>query len=689
MPKTGLGAPTFLAYSSPTGIAIVEPGKNLDGAQLRENWLLAGFAGAQGWTEWDSPWAAFLQHRPRRVRLDTNGVRLEFHGEAGFLALMPLYGYYKPPQKGREYLSRHGLKDKDLRSWSWPAGLHRDPLTRLRYWAGATRRFPLDAQETVLVDRGRDAVTLHEHFTWLEIPDDWGTHPVRVAPVSPTLGLALMKDQSFPVEFSRPPFDYEIPTPYGPFFGVQDVDAYDMTFHVLQYVNETEAPVSPLPTNAPPVVREALDRLQNVARAKFPSPDRYEHDHGGMKNFCWAILGDQWYARAIPYYDERTRRNALESLRHYVRDEVLVPERYRQREFPEGSGHTYLVLEGPGIGSFGALGDAGKIAADVLETIWAYAHYTGDHAVVRERWPLIRKLFTTAAQTRWVGFGRDEIAELGDEAPPAIAFARLAYLAGDLDAYRYACGIVARELTVAYVKQRGAEWFRRQQPWHSMESMDEDVRLTNLWGDLAGWQIDGPHFPRVTGERQYANRWVRFQDLDLARFYRDNLHDDIAREMRQVLDRWPAERRHRDDSHILPSLVRLNGFLLDASPGELATLGTPEQFTGPPSGIIASCIALIRSVQPPRFVRLIPGAPPAEPVLGLNRDVPGPNPFLVQHVVAGTRTSPEWPRITWWGWKTPTGAPWNFGAVRTGDQPVPQGVATEPLGWNTVEIRAE
>jgi len=58
-----------------------------------------------------------------------------------------------------------------------------------------------------------------------------------------------------------------------------------------------------------------------------------------------------------------------------------------------------------------------------------------------------------------------------------------------------------------YVKQRGADYFRKNQPWHSMELMDDEVYLTNLWDDVAGWQIEGPNYPRQASERQYNNRW--------------------------------------------------------------------------------------------------------------------------------------------------------------------------------------
>lgn len=682
--EVGLGGPAFLAYSSPTGIALVQPGGTIDGAQMRENWVLAGFAGSPGWVHWDSPWATFLQRRPIRIQLGTNGVHARFAGAAGAFALMPLYGYYKPPGEGASFLAPLGIQEKDLKTWEWRIAVARDPLTRLRYWAGATRAFPVRSEDTVVVDPSRDEVTVRERFEYLEVPDEWQTPGIRIAPVSPTLGLALTKGQAFPVRFDRAPMDFDLPTPYGPYFGVPGAEGYAMTFPVLRYLHETEAPALPVPPDAPAVVAAALKRLQDTARAKFPDGLRYRYDHGGLENFCWAILGDQWYAKALPYYDAVTRSNAVAALGRYFREDVLVEERFVEREFPRGSGRRYLLLEGPGIGSWGVLGDAGKFSANLLQTLWAYAHFTGDHALIRERWPLIRRLFTTGAQIRWVGFGRDEIAELGDEAPPAAAFARLAYLAGDRDAYAYGCGVFARELVHHYVKQRGARWFREQQPWHSMEVIDEEVFLTNLWGDLAGWQMDGPRYPETTGERQFRNRWVRFQDLDVARFYRDHLRADVRQELSALAGQGEERRRFTDDSHILPSLVRLHSFLLQAAVTNLAAMASPEDFAGPPSGVIASSLAMVRAAQTPRYERLIPAAPPLDPVPGVVRDVPGPNPHLVQKVVF-----PEgrggWPRLVWWGWTTPTGAPWSFGEVRAGSTEAPGPVRTEPVSWNTLE----
>ena len=701
--STGLGGPTFLAYSSPTGIATLRPGDVVNGSELRENWLLACFPGASGWTNWDSPWAVFLQRRPARVQFNTNGVELQFVGPAAHFAMMPLYGYYKPPQmdhefkdpsvdgKSGKFMSRDsgsagGMKRPKLLTWEWPLAVARDPLTRLRYWAGATRCFPVRCEDTLRVDQGRGSVTIRQRFDWLDIPDEWGTRPIRIAPVSPTLGLALKQGPRFPVEFSAAPFDFEIPTPYGPFHGVPDADGYDMTFPVLRYVNETEAAALPVSSNAPPIVVAALQRLRAVARERFPGTGRFQPDHGGPGNLSWSVMGDSWYAKALPYLDDVTRSNAVVVLRRYLREEVLVPGRFVEREFPAGSGLKYRILEGPGIGPWTTLDDAGKFSANLLETVWAYAHFTGDHALVRERWSLIRRLFTTAAQTRWVGFGRDQIAEPGDEASAALAFARLAYLAGDLDAYAFGCAEFARELVQLHVRQCGAPWFRAQQPWHSMEPIDTDVFLTNLWGDVAGWQMDGPRYPAATGGRQFENRWVRFQNLDVARFCREHLQAEVRSEFVALEGRWEPNRRFTDDSRMRPSWVRLESLLLGAAPERLATIATPDQFQGPPSGVVASCLAVLRAAQAPRFERLIPAGPPSAFVLGLERDVPGPNTHLVQSLSSGSEQTPGWPRITWWGWQTPSGQRWNFGEVQAGDVAAARlASATKiPLNWNSV-----
>ncbi len=684
---SGLGPPSHLAFITHSGPRPFKNGQPLDAGEMDECWVLVWYAGAKGWTNWDSPWAVFLQHKPVTMKLDATGLHLEFPQAAGDVVLLPLYGYDKAPLEGKDFLAAHGLPGRKIKTWKWADFIPREPLMRVRYWASVLREFPVYCEDSFSVDRARDTVTIRQRFQWLSIEDDWHTKHLKLAPVSPPLAQATM-DQQFPVRFSKPVADLDLPTPYGPYMGVEGVDQFDATFHVLQYVNETEATELP-PANAPPVVQAALERLRQTARQKFPRPDSYKYDHGDLGNFCWAIMGDLWYAKALPYYDPATRTNALASLRRYFHDDVLVANRFKLREYPNGSGHTYAILEGPGIGSWGVLGDAGKFSANMLETLWAYAHFTGDWELLKERWDLVKKLFTTPAETRWAGFGRDAIAEMGDEAAPCLAMARMAYKVGDLDMYNYACYMFARELVHHYLKQRGAGYFRRHQPWHTMEAMDEEVYLTNLWGDTAGWQIDGPHYP-ANGDRQHRNRWVRFKNEDVGRFYRDYLREDVRRELDLLQQRWEPKRRYQNDSHIMPSLVQLRSLLLNETPDELAKVATPEQFTGPPSGVIASCVSILRTSHPTRYKRLIPKGAASPFVAGLEREVAGPNVYLVQAVQSTVedktaKTSRAiWPLMSWGRtWRTPTGQRWTFGQVQPVREGAPAGVQVIPLNWNS------
>ena len=690
MKDVGLGGPTLAAYASAGTPRIVKAPGPLDTAAMSECWVLVWFAGAAGWTDWDSPWVVYLQQRPSAMRLDDAGLACRFDSPAGYAVLMPLYGYYKPPQKGKQFLEAHGLASRNIKTWEWAAGLPADVLTRVQYWANVSRRFPIYCDDTFSVDRQRDTVTIRQRFTWVAIADDWKTPPLKLAPISPVLALASM-DGRFPVTYSGRLADPQMFTPYGPYMGIEKADTVDATFHVLGYVNEAEG-YDPPPADAGPTVQAALDRLRAAARQKFRSPDKYEYDHGGLANFRWAAMGDLWYAKGMPYYDEATRAVAARSLAKYFRDDVLVGDRFKEREYPEDSGRTYYVLEGPGIGSRGVLGDAGKFSTDLLETVWAYAHFTGDWDLVAERWPLVRKLFCTPAETRWATFGRSAVAEMGDEAPPCLAAARLAYRVGDMDMYGYACYVFARELAHHWVKQRGAPYYRARQPWHSLESMPEEVYLTSLQGDLAAWQIDGPAYPQGPGEKQYANRWVRFKSEDVGRFYRDYLLEDVRKELDLLTERWEPERRFVNDPHVMPSLVQLRSLLLNEPPADLAKVATPETFGGPASGVIASCIAVLRTSHPTRRDRLIPAADPTPFVVGIEREVAGPNTHLCQALQWTAREPgardlrPVWPLVTWWGWKTPSGHQWTFGQVTPNPQGVPLDVQAVPLNWNTQAI---
>ena len=638
----GLSAPTFLAWATMNGPRTFKRGERFAVTNMAENWVLVWWAGAEGWTDWDSPWVVYLQHQPEAIRLDADGLHLEFPRSAGDVVLLPLYGYDKPPQESRDFRAKHGLPQPKVKvkTWEWSKALTRDPLTRIRYWASATREFPVHCEDSFSVDRARDSVTIRSRFRWRSIDDDWKTRHIKLAPLSPVLAHAA-KLGGFPAQLSGRWFDLEMPTPYGPYMAIEGVNEFDATFSVLQYVNEAGA-FSPPATNAHPIVHLALDKLRGVAARTFQAGVSEGHESA------------RWIASALPHFDEVTRSNALAGLR---------------KTFHEAATQS-------NVNEFGSL--------------WTYAHHTGDWELVKERWPSMKKLFVTPTRTRWAGFGSAGTAAIGDEAAHCAAFARLAYRAGDMDAYNYGCYIFARQLTLLFLKQRGADYFRQHQPWHSLEFMDEEVFLANLDTSVVGWRIDGPNYPAKADEQLFNHRWARFNDWDVARFYREYLKEDARRELNWLQHRWPPERRWLADSNGVPSLVQLRSLLLNEAPAELAAVTTPDRLSGSPSGQIANCLSILQSSQPTRYQRLIPSGEPSPFVTGLEREVSGLNTDLLVSIQGfdpkDLNNSPAWPRLTWPQWKTPTGAAWTFGHIRPGHDGTPRAARVVPINWNTRAI---
>ena len=677
----GVGGPQHLAMPMRAGIRMIHGGHSAHGPDMSEAWLLVWFNGAEGWTHWDVPWLVILQHRPERVSLG-EGLKMTFASAAGHIALMPLHGFRK--------LSLSETAD-------WQHGLPGGVLARCRWWASALREFPYAVTEEAAVDFSQDAVLMRSHYEYISIRDDWDTRRQRFAPLSPVLGLAYLGG-NFPMSVSEKVHDPDIFTPYGPYLGVVG-DSHTVRFNVAQYIHETEKQQQPT-GSAHPAVKLALEQIRKRMSDKFRKDDMGQvWDHGGPNNYCWQVMGDRWYAKALAYTPEPARGHAIASLRQYFSEFVLQEDRYRPFR-------DKLLLVGPGIGTWGGYDDAGKFSSNLLETLWCYAHYTGDWEPIRRRWPMIRRLLVTPAESSWRSFGRVAIAEMGDEAAPCLAMARMAYRVGDRDTFVYASYLFARELIHHYVKCKPqcAEYFRNNQPWHSAEEMPREVYLTNLWGDVAGWQIDGPTYPAETGERQYSNRWVRFSNEDVARFHRDVLADEMHAEMDLLLSRPDCPyKAGKSTAHIAPSIEQLRSLLLNEDVDRLAAVSPMDEAKiGRPADAISYYMSFARLGAPTTYERLIPPDQPATAfVIGLERETRTHDTCLTVGASCwwgpkGNRAA-AYPVLATWGWPTPeqagempfgSGKRWVFGQIATGDA-APATVSERRINWTTSAYEIE
>lgn len=666
--RYGAEPPSMFWVNTRSGARGVPRGSSVDGAELSESWILLSFQSARGWEKFDAPWFLSLDRRPRRIALSAAGLRLEFDApDSGYIFSMPLFGYRKLPQRDFDFAALHRLPHAGHRPWLWRTSLPADIIARCSWWNRVAKSFPAGFDESFRVEPAADEITFRQRFQWLTIDDDWQTRPLRFVPLPPPVALAW-KYPGFPMRISVPVHDPDYFTAFGPLAGAMDVDSIDISMNVLRYVHEFEWLL--LPPNLSPPQREALSRIVAGIAAKFPADSAYRPDHGSWDNFAWALAGDVWYPRALPFLSGAAKARAAAGLRSYFRERVLRPH---------SPYHGKFLLHGPGIGSWGERGDAGKFMTTALQTVWAYAQFTGDWELIRERWPLIRRFFNTPDEADWLSFGRYAIAEIGDEAAPCAAFARMAWTVGDREAYLLGAYMFARELVHLYAKQRGGAYFFGRQPFQSLSPMPEHIYPTNLWGSTRGWQIDGPVFG--AGEHQSANRWVRFQDPEVGRFYRDFLAADVRAELSwcaragatgQPPVYAPERFREwltRDQPHIMPSLFRLQSLLLDRVDPPYAELPAP---TGWGAADIAVGYAGLRLIAPRTYWRVVPRGTPASPfVPGLQREAEGSSPTMVQDVREdGLTLEPRWH-----GWDmprnpsgTPDGAYRSFGRIE-GDFP--------------------
>lgn len=224
--------PRYVAYGS-NGPKILTNGIRGDVPVLRERWIVAWYQGAAQWEHFDCPVGILLQHAPSNLKLDAQGLQIEFNQPAGDMLVFPLYGARLLPASAQDLvatrLPREELK-RYPKVWEWSQAVPRDPLTRVRYWGSALVRYPVAALAVVSPDPSTSgALRVHARFEWYAVPSDWSLPPLAVAPVSPALGRWLLPRRAG-VECGREVFDMDWPGSEGPVVTVSDADHYSVRF---------------------------------------------------------------------------------------------------------------------------------------------------------------------------------------------------------------------------------------------------------------------------------------------------------------------------------------------------------------------------------------------------------------------------------------------------------------------------
>ena len=705
----GLGAPAFLAIPTAKGAKVYRNGDAIASADLQtmdRSWVLAWFTGSEGFTDWDTPYLIVLQHKPTSLTLNKDGLNVGFAGKAGYLAVMPLYGGYKPPQSGNTQFVDAGLAPKDVLPANWAQGLPKNVVDRCDWWAKVLKAYPVNCDEQFSVDSTTDELIVKSSFEYLNIKDDWNTPAIKLAPIPYVLGNCVW-GKTFPVTFDAKVTDPMYPTCYGPYMGIENADGYTYKMHVLQYIHEV--PDLHAPANPSPVAAAAMKQLTTYVSDSSLSPTGLIHHK--EPNICWSIWTDQrWQSSNLLYIDNPGVKLAAQITRQeFFGNQLFYRQQYDEADV--GVNRKFLFFSAPG---FGFQGDAGKITMDTYYTAWLYAYATGDYQLIADRWDeIISRLNCLPFTMTWARVGRDAIAEGGDEGPPPMGMARLAYAIGDMDSYAYACYMFARELTHHYVKVGvGADYFRAFQPINPLVNMDwadkdkwpkagpipSRANVTNMWGETAGWILGGPpeadrlYDPKIWdamaqgrdkkrreladvlpwgyyGSGQWVQQWSRFDAEDIFRFYQDNSLEACRRQ----LDTWqkvefpglPGTRYSNFGGNIDASgradgypatpwrLMQLRVDLLGETDAQIAKLYPPENWTPADQTFYQG---MVRSALPKKTLRLVAKGPATPFQPGIQRDFVG-NPSWDQPVQTPAGVMPEKGKKDQAGkfnWPTPT-----------------------------------
>ena len=187
-------APAYLAFATRNGPRSFKRGEKLRADEMEESWVVL-------WNSNLPPWVVYLQHRPRALSFDTNGLHLTFTNVAGDVVLLPLHG-----------------SSTNVNTTKWPEFLTRAPLLRIRYWASALREFPVECNTTVT------GTTVRQQFHFHSIRDDWNTKPLKLAPMSPPL-TAFVDEK-----LRRNLKDLKMPTPFGPYMALEGESEWQAAF---------------------------------------------------------------------------------------------------------------------------------------------------------------------------------------------------------------------------------------------------------------------------------------------------------------------------------------------------------------------------------------------------------------------------------------------------------------------------
>lgn len=421
--------PQWVAFAGPDGIEVRQLGGRPIRLDLAESWLLFWFGDHESMRDrellkdpFDVPFLVSLERKPTALSRSEDGIALAFPESAGYVALMPLYGSRPQPR---------------ARTAAWETALPETAAGPARQWNAILKDYPLHCREAYKVDAAEDEVRFQQQFDFLTIHDEWGTKPIRMAPLPPLLSLVVRSGWS-PLAVEPKPTGLDYLTGTGPWAGAMDSDRFTYTFSgLLRYVNRVERP-------------PALPDTEEARRAVDALEVRHRFDRDFWTVVAAAQKGIDPLLRNYPYFTAEQQEQARRVMRVHLAY-LLNPRNLWFLYRPE-EGRSY-VLDGINSRRMGWT-DGNAWSSSHIRALGRYAFATGDVEFIRRRWETVKALYNVPVKlhTCWAvaGYNAGGGDTFDDVLNGSIHFARLAAMVGDDESYRFGAALAAKQFMALY-----------------------------------------------------------------------------------------------------------------------------------------------------------------------------------------------------------------------------------------------
>jgi hypothetical protein len=311
---TGATSPKYVAYATAGGIQRATLGSGATSLSgINQNWLLVWYGTDSHFVETktptsysgpdydhaslpvtqayqgDAPMLLLFQKAPSSIQKDASGgIQVTLAQASSYIGILPVLGRDHPRASVTEAWRNNGL----------PA----DVAAKIQWWAGHLCSYPVTASESYGYNAGTDTASITENITFLDnVLCAGGT---RFAPIPPMVGI--VKD-SLGVSFSGTAVNANLPTEFGPTFGIEGVSQYTWSVSGLAELADNQRTVGS--GTAPADLEQELEaQVQRIIAAGHMAPWVFMDDfpiNPSRGALYWANPADSLYhlieiAEALP-----------------------------------------------------------------------------------------------------------------------------------------------------------------------------------------------------------------------------------------------------------------------------------------------------------------------------------------------------------------------------------------------------